>query len=65
MMLIKIILYVVSAEVGTFVCNILEKFPMNVWLSRSIGGLTAVIVALILYKLCLRKGIIHEGQAKD
>lgn len=54
-MLKKIIMYVVSAEAGTFVCEILEKMPMNVWIARGIGCMIAVVVALLLYKHWINK----------
>ena len=45
-----IILYIVSVGVGTFVdVNILEKMDINVWLSRGIGCLVTVIIALIMH----------------
>lgn len=53
-MLKKIILFIVSAGVGTFACQILEKLPVNVWLARGIGAVVAVIVVLLLYKLWIR-----------
>lgn len=51
-----IILYIVSVGVGTFVdVNILEKMDINVWLSRGIGCLVTVIIALIMYHFFLGK----------
>jgi len=45
-----IILYIVSVGVGTFVdVSILEKMDINVWLSRGIGCLVTVIIALIMH----------------
>lgn len=54
-MIKRIILYLVSAWAGTFVCDFLEKTPMNVWLARGIGCFVAVVVAMILYKILIRK----------
>ena len=51
-----IIMFVVSVGVGTFVdVNILEKMDINVWLSRGIGCLVTVIIALIMYHFFLGK----------
>ena len=51
-----VILYVVSVGVGTFVdVNILEKMDINVWLSRSIGCLVTVIIALLMYHYFFKK----------
>ena len=51
-----IILYIVSVGVGTFVdVSILEKMDINVWLSRGIGCLVTVIIALIMYHFFLGK----------
>ncbi len=51
MRLIKwIVMFVVSIGIGTFIdVNILEKLNINVWLSRGIGCLVTVIIALIMY----------------
>lgn len=54
-MLSRILLFIISAGVGTFVCQLLEKSPMNVWLARSIGGVVAVIVVLLLYKFWIKR----------
>ena len=44
-----IIIIFVSVEAGTFIdVNVLEKLDLNVWLSRWIGCLIAVVVALVL-----------------
>lgn len=44
-----IILLLVSVGIGSFVdVNILEKIDMNVWLSRGIGCLVTVIIALLM-----------------
>ena len=55
MMLKDILLYIVAVWAGTFVCEVLEKTPMNVWLARGIGCGVAVIVAILLYKLWIKK----------
>ena len=50
-----IIMIVVSVGVGTFIdVNVLEKVALNVWLSRGIGCLVAVVVALILHRFLLK-----------
>lgn len=54
-MLKEILLYVVSAGVGTFICKILEKTPMNVWFARGIGCMISVAVVLLLYKVWMKK----------
>ena len=47
-----IIMVVVAVGIGTFVSvNILGKIDMNVWLTRGIGCLIAVIIALVTYHL--------------
>ena len=47
---------VASVVVGTFIdVNILEKVDLNVWLSRGIGCLIAVVIALILYRFLLKE----------
>lgn len=61
-MLKKIILYVVSAGVGSFVCEILGKTPMNVWFARGIGAVVAVIVAILLYKFWINGERMNEEQ---
>ncbi len=51
-----IIMIVVSVGVGTFIdVNVLEKAGLNVWLSRGIGCLIAVVVALILDYFLLKE----------
>ena len=51
-----IIIIFVSVEVGTFIdVNVLEKLDLNVWLSRRIGCLIAVVVALVLDYFLLKK----------
>jgi len=51
-----IITVVLSVGIGTFVSvNILEKIDMNVWLSRGIGCLVTVIIALVIYHCFLVK----------
>ena len=51
-----IIMIVASVVVGTFIdVNILEKVDLNVWLSRGIGRLIAVVIALILYRFLLKE----------
>lgn len=54
-MLLEIILCVVSAGVGTFICEILEKTSINVWLGRGISCVVAVVLAIVLYKLLIKK----------
>ncbi|MBQ7925410.1 MAG: hypothetical protein IJ335_03865 [Lachnospiraceae bacterium] len=54
-MLREILLYVIASGIGTFICKILERMPMNVWLARGIGCAVAVMTALLLYKFWLRK----------
>lgn len=54
-MLTKIIFYIVSAGIGTFVCKGLEKTPMNVWFARGVGCAVAVIVGLLLYRFLLKR----------
>jgi len=56
----KIIFYVASSGIGTFVCNVLEKTPMNVWSARGIGCVVAVMVALLLYNFWLKKELTEE-----
>ena len=52
-----VIIIFVSVEVGTFIdVNVLEKLDLNVWLSRGIGCLIAVVVALLLDYFLLKKG---------
>ncbi len=51
-----IIMIVVSVGVGTFIdVNVLEKVDLNVWLSRGIGCLITVVIALILYHFLLKE----------
>lgn len=51
-----IIMFVVSVGAGTFLdVNVLEKMSLNVWLSRGIGCLVTVIIALVLYSLLLKE----------
>ncbi len=52
----KIIFYVVSAGVGTFVCNVLENIAINEWLARGIGCVFAVLAAIFLYNVWMKKG---------
>lgn len=54
-MLKKIILFIVSVGIGSFVTNVLEKTELNVWLSRGVGAIVAVIVAVLLYYLWINK----------
>lgn len=49
-MIKKCFAYLIAIGIGTFVLNVLEKTPMNVWSARGIGALISVIVILILYK---------------
>ncbi len=58
--LFKIIFYVISAELGTFVCRILEKTPMNVWMARSIGCAVAVTVALLVYRIWEQRKVMDN-----
>ena len=51
----KMILFIVSAEVGTFICSILENSPMNIWVARSIGCLVSVEIGVLLYELWIKK----------
>ncbi len=45
-----VIMFVISIGIGTFVdVNILEKMNINVWLSRGLGCLFTIIIALIMY----------------
>ncbi|HCW80013.1 MAG TPA: hypothetical protein DG942_02770 [Ruminococcaceae bacterium] len=51
-----IVLYVVSVGVGSFIdSNILEKININIWLSRGIGCLATVIIALLMYHCLFTK----------
>ena len=50
-----IILCVVSIGIGSFIDVILEKIDINVWLSRGIGCLVAVMIALLLCYCFFRK----------
>ena len=51
-----IIMIVVSVGVGTFIdVNVPEKAGLNIWLSRGIGCLIAVVVALILDYFLLKE----------
>ena len=51
-----ILMIVVSVGVGTFIdVNILEKVDLSIWLSRGIGCLITVVIALILYHCLLKE----------
>jgi hypothetical protein len=51
-----IILFIVSVGIGSFIdINILEKMDIDAWLSRSIGCLITVFIALIMYRIFLEK----------
>lgn len=44
-----ILIFVISVGVGTFIdVNILEKMDINIWLSRGLGCLATVIIALVM-----------------
>lgn len=56
-----VIIIFVSVEVGTFIdVNVLEKLDLNVWLSRGIGCLIAVVVALLLDYFLLKKRLTNN-----
>ena len=44
-----IVSIIVSVGIGSFVLNVLETTPLNVWLSRIIGCAVAVIIELVLH----------------
>ena len=47
---ILIILFV-SVGIGTFICNVLDRTEINIWLARGIGALVTVVG----FQLCKRK----------
>jgi hypothetical protein len=50
-----ILLIFLSTSIGTFVNRIMENININIWLSRGIGCLVSVIVAILLYKYFTRE----------
>lgn len=50
-----IISIIVSVGVGTFITNILGNIEINVWITRIIGAVAAVIVELFFYYFWIRK----------
>lgn len=46
----KVIAMLVAIGCGTFALKIMEQSDLNVWLSRSLGGLVVVLVLLLMYK---------------
>ena len=61
-----IIIIFVSVEAGTFIdVNVLEKLDLNVWLSRWIGCLIAVVVALVLDYFLLKKRLTTDMKSRN
>lgn len=56
----KLIVLFISVGIGSFICAILERTEMNVWIARGIGACTT-IVAGFLCSLVARK----LGRNKD
>lgn len=48
------IILVVAVGVGSFICDILEKTELNIWLARGIGSLITVITGLLIIYLWKR-----------
>lgn len=45
----------IATSIGTFALELLEKTALNIWISRSLGGLVSVLAILFLYKLFMKK----------
>lgn len=55
----QLIILFIAVGVGTFICNILERTDLNVWIARGIGAFVTVIVGIscgfIIRKLKTKK----------
>ncbi len=50
-----IVSIIVAVGIGTFVLNVLETTMLNIWLSRIIGCVVAVITELVLHYFFITK----------
>lgn len=44
---IDLVVLILSVKAGSFICDILERTAINVWVARGTGALVAVVVELI------------------
>ncbi|MBN2795110.1 MAG: hypothetical protein JXR88_06875 [Clostridia bacterium] len=51
----KLILIIIATSVGSFALEIFEKTSLNIWISRSLGGLVSVLSILLLYKIFMKE----------
>lgn len=61
-MIKKIILVILSVGIGSYITTVLEQIEMNVWIARTCGALTTVVIALLLYKFYLNNSISRTNR---
>ena len=54
----KLVVLFIGVGVGTFICNVLERTELNVWIARGTGALITIIVGFLI-SYCLKK-INHD-----
>ncbi len=53
--LIDLVVLILSVKAGSFMCDILERTAINVWIARGSGALVSVVVGLICLFLLKKK----------
>ena len=54
----KLVVLFIAVGVGTFICNVLERTELNVWIARGTGALITIIVGFLI-SYCIKK-INHD-----
>lgn len=47
----KLVVLFIAVGVGTFICNVLERTELNVWIARGTGALITIIVGFFNFVL--------------
>lgn len=58
--LIDLVVLFLSVKTGSFICSILERTSINVWIARGTGALVAAVVGLLCLTILKRKRKITD-----
>lgn len=62
--LIDLVVLFLSVKTGSFICSILERTSINVWIARGTGALVATVVGLLCLTILKRKRKITDENSR-
>ena len=62
--LIDLVVLFLSVKTGSFICSILERTSINVWIARGTGALVEAVVGLLCLTILKRKRKITDENSR-